>query len=353
LVAQPFDPRRLELTGEAVQIASEVPNPAYSVSASDVLVYSDSNVDVTTVAGVRGVIRGQLTWFDRQGRELTRFADPGSYRTLEMSPDGSRLAFDRADPQNPTTRNIWLYDFAQRVTTRFTFGSSWDSDPVWSPDGTRIAYGSARGGGFDLYQKAANLAGEEELLLQSDATKLPTSWSPDGRLLLYFTPLSPQRIWRLRLDPPADRKVEPFDSSEVPAGVGRFSPDGRWIAYSAQEGASSDIYVRSSTATAGQTAARSGKWMVSVGGGNSPRWRRDGQELFYLAPNGTAMAVDVSTKDVFRAGVPHALFKTPDGLLFWEVSADGKQFLMPVPSAPGIAGQRKATIVLNWQAALR
>jgi eukaryotic-like serine/threonine-protein kinase len=360
LMAQPFDTRRLGLTREAVPIAEQVLNLSFSASATDALVYvtgSSSGVPTETNA----YIRGQLTWFDREGKVLGAFGDSGVYRELALSPDGKRVAFERVDPQNLSTRNIWLYDFARGVTTRFTFDSAWDAFPLWSPDGSHVAFGSNRGGGFDLYQKASNLAGEDELLYKSEDAKVPTSWSPDGRFLLYFSPATPNRMWLLPLGGGGgDRKAILIERSEFNEGAPRFSPDGRWIAYSSNESGKDQIYVRpfdASVATGPSSArgtAGTGKWMVSKDGGLNPIWRRDGKELFYLSSvGGTAMAVDVNTSGVFQAGVPKLLFKVPPGVLFWDVSADGKRFLMAAPSAESAAEQPKFTVVLNWQAGLK
>jgi Tol biopolymer transport system component len=359
LMAQPFDTRRMELTGEAVPLAEQVSALSFSASATDALVYV-KGPQSTVAPGVRGIIQGRLTWFDRDGKVLETVGDPGSYRTLALSPDGKRVAFDRADSQNAGTRNLWLYEFARGVTTRFTFDSDWDPYPVWSPDGSRIAFGSNRGGTFDIYQKTSNLAGEDELLYKSSDDKVPTNWSPDGRFLLYFNPVPPSRLWLLPLGGSADRKPILVERSEFSQAVGRISPDGRWIAYISNESGRDQIYVRPldvSSAT-GTTAANgtpvTGKWMVSKDGGTNPLWRHDGKELFYLSSaGGAAMAVEVNTSGVFQAGVPKVLFNVPPGVLFWDVSADGKRFLMAAPSAASPAAQPKFTVTLNWQSALK
>ncbi len=356
LMAQPFDTRRLELTGEAVPVAEQVPNIDFSASATGVLVYVPGGGPGVAATGD---IQGRLAWFDREGRILGTFGDPGSYRSLALSPDGKRVAFERADSQK--NRSIWLYEFAREATTRLTFKSDWDSGPVWSPDGSRVAFGSSRGGVFDLYQKTSNLAGEEELLFKSGEYKIPTSWSPDGRFLLYFNPIPPSHLWLIPLAAGrSERKPIQIERSEFNQGVGRFSPDGRWIAYSSDESGRSEIYVRpfDASSTTGTSAAQAvpvtGKWIVSKGGGGGlPLWRHDGKELFYLSPDGTAMAVDVSTNGVFQAGIPKALFKVPPGVLFWDVSPDGKRFLMAAPSGGSAAVQTPFTVVLNWQAGLK
>jgi eukaryotic-like serine/threonine-protein kinase len=357
LMAQPFDPGRLELVGEAVPIAEQVSNLGFSVSDTDVLVYATGS-QAPNVGGVRGTIQGQLTWFDRNGKVLGTVGDPGTYRTLSLSPDGKRVAFERTDTEK-NIRNIWLYDFARGVTTRFTVDSGLDTYPVWSPDGSHIAFASNRPGSsnYDLYQKDSNLAGSDELLFKSDELKFPTSWSPDGRFLLFFKAGSLADIWLLALGVGADRKPLPMEHSEFNQELARFSPDGRWIAYVSDESGRSQVYVRpfdgshvmGSPSAAG--AAVAGKWMISKDGGNSPLWRHDGKELFYLGLDGNAMAVDVNVRSAFQAGIPEVLFKVPNGVFFWDVSSDGKRFLMASPSTAN--AQRSFTLVLNWPSLLR
>jgi Tol biopolymer transport system component len=353
LMAVPFDPQRLKTVGEPVPVAEGV--SSFSASPNGVLVYAGGSQ--TQIGPSTGNIQGRLTWFDRQGKILGAFGDPGLYRSLAISPDGRLVAFERADPQNFSTRNIWLYDLARGVTTRFTFDSGWDANPVWSPDGSRIAFGSLRSRGFDLYQKTSNLAGEDELLVKSASQKLPSSWSPDGRFLLFYNPVGTTHIWVLPLKgSETDRKPFPLEQSNFMQAVGRFSPDGRWIAYHSNESGKDEVYVRPfDEASAGgsptATNTMTGKWMVSKDGGISPLWRRDGKELFYLSLDGKAMAVDVNTSGVFQAGIPKPLFKVTPGVVYWDVTFDGKRFLMPAPSATG--PQSPFTVVLNWQAGLK
>jgi Tol biopolymer transport system component/tRNA A-37 threonylcarbamoyl transferase component Bud32 len=356
LMAQPFDTRRLELTGEAVPLAEQVSNVDFSASATGVLVY--------LAGSSRLLARGQLTWFDREGKVLGKVGDPDVIGNFSLSPDGKRIAFRRVDPQKPITQNLWLYEFARGVTTRFTFDSRYDEGPVWSPDGSRIAFVSNRSGTWDLYQKAANLAGEDELLFKASGRGVYThGWSPDGRFLLYDTEDRPIQFGLLSLGGgTAEHKPALLTKSEFNEGDAHFSPDGRWIGYVSDESGRNEVYVRpfdaasamgSSSSSSSGAMPLTGKWMVSKDGGISPLWRRDGKELFYLSPDGMAMAVEVSTSGVFQAGVPKPLFKTPRGVEYWDISADGKRFLMAAPSVAATVAQPSFTVVLNWQAGLK
>jgi eukaryotic-like serine/threonine-protein kinase len=358
LMAQPFDTGRLELAGDAIPIAERVSNTSLSVSATDVLVYVSGEQQIPASV-VKGNVRGELTWFDRDGKILGTFGDPQLYRTLSLSPDGKRLAFEAPNPQDSNSRNIWLYEFARGIRIRLTLDSGWDTNPVWSPDGSHIAFVSTRSGDetFNLYLKHSSLSGEDQLLLKSNENKVVSSWSPDGRFLLYSDTGTPSHLWLFPADGGSERKPIQLEQSQFHLEMGRFSPDGRWIAYSSDESGRDEIYVRPFDTPSSDAALSAGgksiteKWLVSRDGGTAPLWRRDGKELFYLSPDETAMAVDINTSGLFQAGTPKALFKAPIGVVFWEVSSDGKRFLMPAPSASG--ANRPFTVVLNWQAGLK
>ena len=167
-------------------------------------------------AGPAGGVQGRLTWFDRQGKVVGTAGDPGLYRTFTISPDGKRVAFERNDPATQN-RDIWVLDFASGVTTRFTSDPGWEAFPTWSPDGSRIVFTSNRTGVYELYQKASSGAGQEALLYQSSEGKGPTSWSPDGKYLIYYSLGQPTHLRVLAVAGPPDRKpmipVDPQFSS--------------------------------------------------------------------------------------------------------------------------------------------
>jgi len=342
LLAQPFDLRRLELTGDAIPLAERVGSylgdPLFSSSRTGALVYRSGGTGEFST----------LTWFDRQGKMLSNLADAfyGPF-TLAVSPDGSRAVAERLET---TGVNLWLVDLARGVRTRFTYiRSGIDRYAAWSPDGAKIAFSSNRGGHEDLYLHAANGAGEDELLLKSDSDKSVTDWSRDGRFLL-FNQLSGKAIrelWVLPMDAAGDQKPIPFLRSDFDSRSGRFSPNGRWVAYGSNEsGGNYEIYVRPFPPSAG-----GGKWMVSQGNGAYPRWRRDGKELFYLRPDGELMVADVGADGaVFQAGVPRPLFKATY-VQGWDMSADGTKFLFPM--AGGETTQFPFTVVLNWMSLLK
>jgi eukaryotic-like serine/threonine-protein kinase len=289
----------------------------------------------------------QLTWLDRSGTVSSRAGDPAPYFDLALSPDGTRVASLHADAQF----DIWLYEFARGVSTRLTFASSVEGYPLWSPDGNRLVFNSDRGGHFDLYQKNANGTSDDELLLKSDQDKFPTSWSRDGRFLLFtsFDPKTSRDIWVLPLD--GDRKPVPFLRTEFDEREGSFSPDGRWVAYTSRESGRFEVYVRpfSPPGAAGSSSA-GGKWQISKAG-RAPLWRGDSKELFYVATDGKVMAIEVAANPAFQAGIPQPLFSLAPGSLNPLVTSDGKRFLIAAP--PQQANPEiPITVLLNWPALL-
>jgi len=348
LMAQPFDARRLELSGEPVTVADQLgffsTTGFFSASTNGVLVYR--------TGGAGGAY--QLTWFDRQGKVLGTAGERNTYLALALSPDGTRAAVSRF-VVSPT---LWLLDFSRGTSTRFTFGSSSAEYPTWSPDGNRVIFASNPSGVYDLYQKLASGVKDEELLLKSSEDKYPTSWSRDGRFLLYdaWDPQTKKTdLWVLPLE--GDKKPFPFLRTEFNNVGGQSSPDGRWVAYASDESGRNEIYVRTfSPGSSGAAAGAGGKWLVSTEGGSQERWRGDGKELYYRAADGKLMAVEIATNPVFRAGVPKVLFQMPQqpGLVSenqWDVTPDGKRFIFPAPSEQGTAAP--FTVVLNWQAGLK
>jgi eukaryotic-like serine/threonine-protein kinase len=340
LMKQTFDLNRLELTGEpsvlVEQVGSYFNAGLFSASQNGVLVYR---------TGISGTTDAQLTWFDAQGKLLGTVGEPASFVASALSPDGTRAAMGRLDAQGGS--DIWIVDFERNASSRFTFGSGTPSaDPVWSPDGNRIIFRSAPMGVYDLYEKSTTGANDEAMLLASSSSKAPTSWSHDGRFLLYHSVSDPKRkfdIWVLPLE--GDRKPVPLLATEYDETAGRFSPDGHLVAYISDESGRREIYVREFSGTSIDR-----KWQVSTSGGSNPRWRGDGRAMFYLAADGAVMQVDVKTRAGFQPVTLHALFKLPAGATSFDVTGDGKRFLVGVPVEQDT--QTPFTVALNWQQGL-
>jgi Tol biopolymer transport system component len=238
------------------------------------------------------------------------------------------------------------------VSTRLSAASSAELSPVWSPDGSRIAFATSRGwGSTDLFQTLSSGAGRSEALLKSEHRELPTDWSQDGQFLLYemIGKNSKSEIWVLPLvgeRQPAPVLQAPFNESQ-----GVFSPDGRWIAYVSDESGRQEVYVQTFPASAA-------KWRISPDGGAQPRWRRDGREIFYLTADGRLMAVGLASGTGFEAASPTPLFRTEamnldvaGTAIQYAVASDGQRFLVSSP----VEGQKgePITVVLNWTADLK
>ena len=306
LVAQRLDLAQAALTGNPVTLADPVVVDA-TINAAGVSVSASGLVAYHTGGGSRQ----QLAWVDRSGQALGPLGAPDENNLLipSVSPDGQRVVVSRTVQGNT---DLWLLDGAR--TSRFTFDAALDHFPLWSRDGTRIAFYSNRTGTGDLYVKAASGAGAEEALVASPQTKAASDWSGDGRFLLYSS-VDPQTnldLWVLPLD--GGRTPWVFLKTPFNERHGTFSPDGRWVAYGSNESGRDEIYIRpfggpaASGASAGQVG---GQWQVSTAGGIHPRWRRDGRELYYLAPNSEMMAAPITvTGATLAPGAPVPLFPT-------------------------------------------
>lgn len=345
LVAQPFDAKKLKVEGDPVPLANSLAyspgtlSGVFSASAGELLAYSTS-------AAVSGT---QLSWYDRQGQRTETLDESLVYYSPGLSPDGKQFAVDVLDP---TTGNvdIWLYQLANNLKTRLTFGKWVNMSPVWSPDGTQIAFASNRNGVFNLYRKLANSSGGDEPLLQTSTNKNPTDWSPDGRYLLFerrdATEKAKSEIGVLPLF--GDRTPFMLTVSEAGAREAVFHPNGRWIAYTSDETGRDEVYV---TSFPHPGSLRE----ISTAGGEHPYWGRDGKELFYLAPDLQMMVAEVNGEaSTFEVGAVHSLFATRAAVQMmaspFAVSADGKKFL--VDSLPE-AIPSSITIVVNWTTTLR
>jgi len=346
VLAQAFDDRRLELVGDPAPVAEGVGtifNTGYfSVSANGVLIYRTGNGDLS-----------QLAWVDRQGVVGPALTEAGPYIAAAVAPDGVRAVAVRTDLANSGLLDLWMLDFARGTSARFTFDPGRSLSPVWSPDGKQIAFQSGQVGrstAMNIYQKLADGSKEEQLLLKSDADKSPSSWSHDGRFLLYTTSGANTKadIWVL----PLEGSRKPYLSLGTPANErdAAFSPDGRWVAYSSDESGRSEIYVR---AFSQEGASSGGKWMVSKDSGRFPWWRPDGKELlFYDSGSRTSMSVEVTSSPVFQSGPPKVAFRNLPGTVTPDYSPDGQRALVAVP-VRNDGNAQLFNVVLNWTSLLK
>jgi Tol biopolymer transport system component len=348
LYAQGFDLERGVTTGDAVTVERSVLSNAgaayhaFSVSDTGHLAYRAGQIVQET----------QLTWTDRAGRVIGLAGKPDLYRNPALSPDDARLAVEVTN-QAARTQDIWLLDLGLNVLSRLTVGEGNDVMPVWSPDGARILFASDRGTGRQaIFRKGANSAAAEELVLDLNPTStVPYSWSPDGRLILhrlmngvfFSTGIlatagnAPPRLY-------AERDYV-LTNAEV-------SPDGRFVAYTANDSGRFEVFVES-------FPEPGSRWPVSREGGGHPRWRPDGRELYYYAPDGSLMATPIQPGAASPVGVPTPLFRTrlaggPTSTVGftaqYDVTRDGR-FLLNVPVAD--PPRPVIHVVLNWAAGRR
>ena len=305
LVARRLDVAQAALTGEPVTLADGMPGydetytnlSAVSVAATGLIAYRTGAVS-----------RRQLTWFDRSGTARGTVGDPdgSGLSSPSVSPDGRRVAVARTVEGNT---DLWLLDGARM--SRVTFDAASDRFPLWSPEGTRIVFGSDRSGAFEIYQKLAGGAGVEERLVPADQLAIAASWSPDGRFLLYINnaPQTNTDLWVLPMA--GDRRSSVFLKTPFAERWGTFSPDGGWVAYHSNESGQHEIYLRPFDPSGVLGKAAAAQRQVSTGGGVYPVWRRDGRELHYLDPEGTMMAVPITvTGGTLQLAAPIVLFRT-------------------------------------------
>lgn len=349
LMAQPFGASRLQLEDAPVPVAEDVgitwfSTGMFSVSGSGALAYRPASITETR----------QLTWVDRQGQTLSTLGSPGTDASVALSPDGKRAVVK--DSPYGVPGDLWTLDLASGARARLTFDRNVYSPGVWSPDGALIAY-AAGDLGDTLYAKAASGLGDARVLLREPGLRhFATSWSRDGRFLLYHTenaPSSGYDQWVLPLDG-AQPRVLLGEAYNEWAGV--FSPDMRWIAYSSLEtGSSSEIFVRpfQVSESTGQPVVGDGKWQVSRTGGNWALWRHEKEIIFDGFPSSpAAFAVPVNTDAAaFESGAPQPLAPRSINGITADVTPDGQRFLVSVPTVRGNSGS-SIRVVLNWPALL-
>jgi len=336
LVAQRFDPHTFLLSGDPHTISDEV---QYS-QLIDLALFDVVGTKTLAVQTGKGIAKSQLTWYERNGHPAGTVGTPDAIANPSISPDGRRVVFDQIDREGRNI-NIWVDELAGGVPARFTFSPAADQLPIWTQDGGGITFGSNRSFHFTVYQKNSDGSGAEKQVIDLDAPQQgPWDWSRDGKYLLL---MKNEQLWYLSA---SDWQPKPFIQTKGTIRNAQFAPDGKWVAYSSNETGSSEVYV---SAFSNPLSKR----QISRGGGQEPRWRRDGKELFYLSADAKLMAVPVKAGATFESGPPEALFQTHArqniGVMdafSYDVTRDGQRFLINVkiddPSPAPLA------IVLNW-----
>jgi eukaryotic-like serine/threonine-protein kinase len=332
LMAQPFDSHRLELSGDRAVIVSGIryqpwQRAKFSISLNGVLVYQTGSAE-----------NHQLAWFDRRGKLLQSLGQPEDYFAVSLAPDEKRLALWRDDDPVTIYPMIWMMDLAHGdAVYRFTdTGVAEPSfSPVWSPDGRELLFSRGDDRAMRLLRQPVN-GGTAQLVLDTPGPKFPTDWSSDNRFITYGSQWPDYRymhIWTVLLSGSAEQnKPHAFLQHDYVENGAYFRPtcaktSPSWMAYASDETGRYEVYVRDFP-----SGAR--KWQVSSEGGVLPHWRGDGRELFYMAPDGTLMAVPVNAGGTFQFGASHALFTTGLRFTFFQtymneyaVSHDGQRFL--------------------------
>ncbi len=341
LMAQPFDAKRFELSGEPVALAEQIGTLGaygfFSASATGTVAYRVGGVDANN---------RQLTWYDRQGKALGVVGPPFDFQGQPvLSPDGGAVAISRIDRQAQFS-DIWVHDVARNTDSRLTSGPGSSTNPAWSPDGSKIAFGANRGGTPNVFQKAASGVGRDEELDKDGRSKSVRDWSRDGQYLIEEAARSSKTglaVWVLPLF--GDRKPFPYLESQFDEENPKVSPNGQWLAYESNETKRNEIYVQSFPKSGG-------KWQVSTDGGTGPVWSRDGKELFFRGANGKLMVAVVRSGpgNKFDNDLAKPLFDLPGGAGTFDVNRDGR-FLIPAPV--GQSTSAPITVVVNWTAGLK
>ena len=330
LLAQRFDLQSLQLRDKPVPLVEDVFWDRFSASRNGVLAYRPGST--------HGLSR--FAWIGRDGKRLGVVGEPGRYIQMTLSPSGGKLAIQRSE--EGINQDVWLLDLTTNVLSRLTSDPEADVDPVWSPDERRIVFASRRTGVFTLFQKSLMTGKEERLLADPPGPGVVVDdWSPDGRLVIvrtlgravYMFSMEGARLSRLTADMPFDT-----DQSHV-------SPDGKWIAFHANESGRYEVYVAT-------FPAFTDKRQISGAGGLQPMWRSDGKELFYLELDGRLMALPVKTEPTLEVGPASVLFQTSIRPAHWSqyaVAPGGQRFLVLEPER---TGGEPLTFVLDWTARL-
>jgi Tol biopolymer transport system component len=351
LTAQKFDASSLRLNGEAMPVAENVgvngiiKRGIFSASDNGTLVYETATRETN-----------EILWYDRSGKQIAETGVPGRWGSPSISPDGHKLAISFSEDPGVAKPDVWVYDLARGIKTRLTFAPAVSTSAFWSPDGRTVGFMSNREGKFHLYQKAADGTGSVTPLVAGEAAEFFGSWSADGRYFIFQRAKDPRKpegpgrgdVWAMPLF--GDRKPFPVvQNGQFNAISPALSPNGKWLAYVSDESGRWEVYI-------GPFLHGRGRWEVSAGGGNWPRWRGDGKEIFYRSPEDKIMSAEIEEQGAsLSIGKVQALFQADPapGTLGpgYDISPDAKKFV--IVSANRQQAFPPLTVVLNWPSLLK
>jgi Tol biopolymer transport system component len=330
-MARPFNPENGQFIAEPFVVGEGVVfQPTYWRGA-----FAVAEGGLIAFQGGLGLER-LLVWYDRNGNPQGQIGDAGQYGPIRLSRDGRQLAATINDPGSGRG-DIWVFDLARDVASRLTFADAHDTQPVWSPDGSRVAFQSDRERDTgDVYVVRADGRGEPELLFASEGPASPTDWSPDGTYISVDRGVGKNDLWIVPVD-----GSEPFTLIATPydEGYTRFSPDGAWIAYVSNESGRYELYLT-------RFPSGEGKWQLSTDGGDwAIGWKDDGSEIYFLDLEGIMCSVRVELGDIVVADRPRQLFSTRAETT-WASTLDGQRFILGTPDDP--SDGYPITLVVNW-----
>jgi Tol biopolymer transport system component len=338
LLAQPFDAAKRRLLGQPVSITDRISVFA-PTGAADFAASADGQMLVYR----QGSPVSRLVWMDRSGRQVGSIGQPGYFGVVRISPDEKRLAVDVEDPATGG-KDIWLYDLDKGFGSRLTFDPVDAGWPVWSADGSRIAFASGGKGPPDIYVKELAGTMAETLIFAAPGTQNMADWTRDGRLIAYvdYNPsrTSQRQVWLLPMT--GERKPVPLVGSRFSEYDPRFSPDSRFVAFVSEESGQAEVYVA-------PVDGSERRQRVSPAGGSLPCWSKNGKELFFLAADNTLMTAAVDLEHGLRFDPPRPLFSLPPFPFRsdYDVSRDGQRFLVNL--GQDRARQPALTAIYNWQ----
>ncbi len=353
LFAQPFDAKKLRVTGDPVQVAGEVSSGAngrgnFALSQNGVLIYFQG-VGGASTSGRGRTISSQFAWRDRSGGRGGNAIDAGPYGDMDLSPDGRLIAITKQDA-GATTADIWVIEWEKALSHRVTSDPGDAVDPVWSPDGARIAFTSFRKGNADIYVKNANGVGGETALLESEVNESVEDWSRDGKYIAFeFGKDSFQDIYALPFESDGKPgKPFPVVQGRYQKNEPQFSKDGKWLAYASDENQSGSFQVYVISFPAGDL-----KQQISTGGGGQPRWSWDGKQVFYRTPDNRFMEVDMKLGAKIESSLPRALGLTTSNnptagdptRHMWSIGSDGRFFMRVAPGSGSTGGGGSAPVL--------